>query len=175
MSGQPSYRERRAGPLRLIPMTLRLAAALVAAGLAVSACASKTDTAQPGAPGGDTSTSTQLPSPTATPTFGGDEGAQLVVPKPGTTKPRAIPWQRAKPGKDGRSVRIFFTSGVEPCHVLDHVKVNYLAERVMVTLYEGSDRRSMQQVCIELAAFKAVDVRLDEPIGQRSFGDGAPR
>jgi len=70
--------------------------------------------------------------------------------------------------------RIFFTSGVEPCYVLDHVKVNYLAERIMVTLYEGSRRGALTQGCIALAVFKAVDVRLDQPIGRRTFGDGAP-
>lgn len=158
-------------------------ALLALAALMMPACAEKADVASPGTPAtgggttgdpGDGVTSTMAPSPTATPSFGGDQGSQLVVPKPGTTKPRPRPWQDVKPGADGRSVRIYFTSGVEPCSVLDHVKVTYLAERIILTLYEGSDSRAKTQICPDLGVFKAVDVRLDEPIGGRTFGDGSP-
>jgi hypothetical protein len=156
-------------------MTRRLAALAITTGLALAGCAGPADEAGPRqTPTEDTATSTTVPSPTATPSFGRDENAKVVTPEPGTIKPRAIPWQRAKPGADGRSVRIFFTSGIEPCHVLDHVKVNYLAERIMVTLYEGTDPASLNQSCIGIAVFKAVDVRLDQPMGKRTFGDGAP-
>ena len=153
---------------------MRLHVAALAASLALTGCGEPSpDSTAPTSPD-DGVTSTVLPSPTATPSWGSDESAKLVTPQPGTIKPRAIAWQRAKPGADGRSVRIFFTSGVEPCYVLDHVKVNYLAERIMVTLYEGSQRGALTQGCIALAVFKAVDVRLDQPIGKRTFGDGAP-
>ena len=161
----------------------RVITLLLAAGLGVAACGQQPpDTITPAGPGspGDAATSTTLPSttmpsPTGTPTFGGDAGSRLVTPKPGTVQTRPIPWQDSKPRPDGRSVRIYYTSGVEPCHVLDHVKVTYLAERVLVTLYEGSDASSKRQICIELAEFKMVDVQLDQPIGNRTVGDGAPR
>jgi hypothetical protein len=157
-------------------MTHRLAALVIAAGLALTACGERADVASPGrTTPDDTATSTTAPGPSVPPDWYGDEKAQVVVPKPGTVKPRPIPWQRAKAGADGRSVRIFFTSGVEPCHVLDSVTVHYLAERIMVTLYEGSDKAAVNQACIGLAVFKAVDVRLDQPLGKRTFGDGAPK
>jgi hypothetical protein len=163
---------RQTPPLRQTGMRLRVAA--LAASLALTGCGEPSaDSAAPTRPA-DGATSTVLPSPTAVPSWGSDESAKLVTPAPGTIKPRAIAWQRAKPGADGRSVRIFFTSGVEPCNVLDHVKVNYLAERIMVTLYEGSGPGALTQGCVALAVFKAVDVRLDQPIGKRTFGDGAP-
>jgi hypothetical protein len=162
-------------------MTLRRTALalLVSLALGVAACGQQADTVRPGSPGttkpGDTATSTTLPSPTGTPTFGGDAGSLLVTPQPGTIKPHPIPWQDSKPGADGRRVRIYFTSGVAPCSVLDHVKVSYLDDRVIVTLYEGSDARAKTQMCIDLAQYKMVDVRLDQPLGKREVGDGAPR
>jgi len=36
-------------------------------------------------------------------------------------------------------VAIDFTSGVEPCDVLDHVDVAYGADAVTITLFEGHD------------------------------------
>ena len=155
-------------------------ALLAAAGLALAGCAGDPDSAAPAGPGanpadpGDGVTSTTLPSPTATPRFGGDENAQLVTAKPGTINPHPISWQRAKPSPDGRSVRIFFVSGVEPCYVLDHVKVSYL-NQVVITLYEGSRHTAKRQACIDIGVFKAVDVPLDQALGARKVVDGAPR
>jgi|SRR5215207_6212426 len=179
-----------AAPPRQISMTPRrtVFAVLAAAGLALAGCAGDPDSAAPAAPAanptptkpanpaepGDGVTSTTFPSPTATPSFGGDENAQLVTAKPGTINPRPVSWQRAKPSPDGRSVRIFFVSGVEPCYVLDHVKVSYL-DQVVITLYEGSRHTAKRQVCIDIGVFKAVDVPLDQPLGARTVVDGAPR
>jgi hypothetical protein len=177
---------------------------LLATALALPACgASGTDTASPGkpaspgrespsgpassgpasstpappgtsAPGSPDDAVSSGPLPGGTPPSPG-QNAKLVTPKPGATiGPKARRWDRAVPAKDGRSVRIYYTSGVEPCHVLDRVEVKY-TDRVIVTLFEGTDRRALKAVCIDLAVFNAVDVRLDQPIGARTVVDGAPR
>ncbi len=155
-------------------------ALLAALALALAACGGEPDTISPASSGNtgspaDSAASTTMPSPTGTPTYGGDAGSKLVTPKPGTIKPHPLMWQSVKPAADGRTIRVYFTSGVEPCSVLDHVKVTYLAERVLITLYEGAAPGSMNQQCIALAQFKMVDVRLDQPLGKRTVGDGAPR
>ncbi len=155
-------------------MTRQLAALVLAAALLAACGEPAADSASPGSPDEPTSTTAPTTPPSPAPSTSPSDNVQVVTPKPGTIKPRAIAWQEAKAGPDGRSVRIFFTSGVEPCHVLDHVKVNYLAERIIVTIYEGTGRDSLNQACIEIAVFKAVDVRLDQPVGKRTFGDGAP-
>jgi hypothetical protein len=145
---------------------------VLAAGLALPACGTSAAGGQQASPDKPVSSSPQPGG--ATPAPGGDQGAKVVKPRSGMAKVHPIRWERAEPAKDGRSVRIFFTSGVEPCNVLDHVDVAY-TDRVVVTLHEGSDAHSPNQVCIEIALTKAVDVPLDQPLGQRTVVDGAPR
>lgn len=86
---------------------------------------------------------------------------------------RPIPWQKIKVGDDDRSLTVHFTSGVEPCYVLDHVDVDFQDEEVVVTLYEGHDPSDEDTACIELAEFKVTKVELDEPLGGRKLVDGA--
>lgn len=99
-------------------------------------------------------------------------GPQLVSPQPDTINVRPIPWREAKI-LDSRTVRVSFTSGVEPCYVLDHVTVDYGADQVAVTLYEGSDPAAQGQACVMIAVQKAVDVTLAEPLRHRTIVDGA--
>jgi hypothetical protein len=103
----------------------------------------------------------------------GDGGSPLpVAPQPGMAGVRAIPWDRHEV-VDDRTVRIFFTSGVEPCYVLDRVDVAYQPTEVRITLFEGSDPRAAGQACIELAVGKVVAVALDQPLAGRAVIDGA--
>jgi hypothetical protein len=101
------------------------------------------------------------------------DGAQLVEPRPGMAGVRPHPFDHAVVADDGRSVTVFFWSGVEPCYVLDHVEVAYDAERVTITLFEGHDAAEPGTACIELALLKKVVVPLDEPLGGREIVDGA--
>jgi len=102
-----------------------------------------------------------------------DDGAQLVEPTPGMTGVRPHGFDHEVVGKDGTTVTIFFWSGVEPCYVLDHVDVEYGAQTVTITLYEGHDASAGDVACIEIAMLKKVEVRLDEPVGDREIADGA--
>ena len=103
------------------------------------------------------------PSPSASP----------VTPKGGTIKPRKIPWTSAEPVGDGRTLRVVWTSGVEPCATLDRVEVDEGRDQVTVTLYEGPSRASPDAVCIEIAINKVTEVRLKRPLGDRRIVDGA--
>jgi hypothetical protein len=97
---------------------------------------------------------------------------QIVEPRPGMDDVRARPFDTATVGDDGRTVTIDFVSGIEPCSVLDHVKVQYGSKTVTITLFEGSDPSAGDVACIEIGVFKRVVVTLDEPLGDRTITDG---
>jgi hypothetical protein len=101
------------------------------------------------------------------------DGAQLVEPTPGMAGVRPHAFDHAVVGDDGRTLTVFFWSGVEPCYVLDHVDVAYGAKAVTITLYEGHDPDAGDVACIEIALLKKVVVPLGEPVGDREILDGA--
>lgn len=110
------------------------------------------------------------PSPDAPPS--GQPEARPVTARPGMQDVRPVTWRRAEVTGE-RTVRIFYESGVEPCSVLDRVEVQERLNQIVVTLYEGSDPASKNQICIMIAQSKAVDVALGEPVGGRALVDGA--
>ena len=81
-------------------------------------------------------------------------------------------FDKAVVGKDGKTLTIFFWSGVEPCYVLDHVDVDEGRDAVTVTLFQGHDANADDVACIDIALLKKVVVQLDEPVGDRSIVDG---
>ncbi|MGP3921124.1 hypothetical protein [Nonomuraea sp. 10N515B] len=89
--------------------------------------------------------------------------------------PSPIAWTSANPVSDGRGLHITWTSGVAPCIVLDRVDVDYTADTVEVTLYEGADPNVRNPVCIQIAVQKQTIVKLQEPLAGRDVVDGAPR
>ena len=97
-----------------------------------------------------------------------------VHPKPGQENVRPIGWDKSKVAGDGRSVDIIFWSGVEPCYVLDSVEVEYRAEKVVITLFQGSTPSEEEIACIDIAVQKVTTVDLDEPLDGRKIVDGAP-
>ncbi|WP_433371283.1 hypothetical protein [Streptosporangium sp. CA-115845] len=102
------------------------------------------------------------------------------VPKPTrpeghTDNPRKVRWLTAKPSKDGRSLRIVWWSGVEPCTVLDRVTVRETSKRVTVTLWEGPSSKAQNVACIEIAIQKVTTVKLRKPLDGRKVVDGAKR
>lgn len=98
---------------------------------------------------------------------------EIVKPRPGMANVSAISWDRAQV-RSSRLVRIHFTTGVEPCYVLDHVQVDYRKKAVLVTLFQGSDPQHPDAICDLSARLVAVDVKLSQPLRGRAIIDGAP-
>ncbi|HUR75419.1 MAG TPA: hypothetical protein VMZ00_14155 [Sporichthya sp.] len=98
---------------------------------------------------------------------------ELVKPRSGMTHVRPVTWNSAEV-VGARTVRITFYGGVEPCDVLDSVKVKYGKEAVTVSLFSGSDPAKPDAVCIQIAKLKVVEVTLTEDLGGRKIKDGAP-
>ncbi|MEU4533687.1 hypothetical protein AB0G15_02355 [Streptosporangium sp. NPDC023825] len=94
-------------------------------------------------------------------------------PEGHTDNPRKVRWLKAKPSKDGRSLRVTWWSGVEPCNVLDRVTVRETSKRVTVTLWEGPSSKAQNVACIEIAIQKVTTVKLKKPLGARKVVDGA--
>lgn len=100
-------------------------------------------------------------------------GAQKVEPTPGMSDVYPRAFDKAVVGDDGRTLTIFFWSGVEPCYVLDHINVDNGPGAITITLFEGHDASAGDVACIEIALLKKVVVQLDEPVGDRRIVDGA--
>lgn len=88
--------------------------------------------------------------------------AALVIPKPGQLNPRPLPAAKLEATVDGRRVLVKATwwSGVEPCNVLDSVRVERSGTDIAITLIEGTSDPGA--ACIELAQEKATIVDLGE-------------
>jgi len=87
---------------------------------------------------------------------------KLVVPRPGQLNPHPLPTAQLEATVDGRRVLVKATwwSGVEPCYVLDSVKVERSGNDIAITLIEGtSDPNAM---CIEIAMQKSTIIDLGE-------------
>ncbi len=142
-----------------------VAPALLALGSLLSACGRTAETMTSGEPGPEVPVS-------ATPGEG-PNGAKPppVKPRPGQADVRPIAWQSARP-KGPRKVLVRFTSGVEPCHVLDHVDVRYGKTKIEITLFEGHEPGSEDVACIEIAEDKRTVVALDQAVGGRKLVDG---
>jgi hypothetical protein len=160
--------------------TTYLLSLLVVPVLILGACGATQQDTRAGAPGDDAkspvsdpnSPVSSTPDPNAT-LPQGEGRAQRVKPRPGMADLRPVAWEKARQTPSGRSLRVAYWSGVEPCNVLDHVDVEYTATKIVVTLFEGHDPEAGDVACIELALLKAVVVKLDEAVDGRKIVDGA--
>ncbi|MGQ0464060.1 MAG: hypothetical protein ACT4QG_01950 [Sporichthyaceae bacterium] len=99
-------------------------------------------------------------------------GAVEVHPEPGAIDTRALAWDRVE--KVGpRTVRVFYSSAMAPCAVLDRVKVGYAKDRITVTLVVGRDPAAAGRPCAAALRPVYVDVTLAQPIADRRIVDGA--
>ena len=89
---------------------------------------------------------------------------RIVVPKPGQLDVRPIPAQTLSAATAGRHVTltIDYTSGVEPCNILDSivVAVGADAKTFAITLREGHGPQDV--VCIEIAESRRAIVDLGD-------------
>jgi hypothetical protein len=94
-------------------------------------------------------------------------GAKLVVPRPGMLDVHPVPWAYL----EQRSA--YYYAGVEPCVVLDSVKVDYRKDTIAISLFTGSDPEQQGRMCMALARATAVDVTLADPPAGRAYIDGS--
>ena len=93
----------------------------------------------------------------------GNPGGDFTVPAPGTTvNPRDVAIQLLEVRVDGRAVSVIahWTSGVEPCYVLDTVSAKKDGNEFTVSLTEGSG--DADAMCIEIAQEKRTLIDLGE-------------
>ncbi len=137
----------------------------------------------PGDPGGGDGTSGNPGTGVGVPgNGGGDPGIgqpTLVVARPGQQGLHPVGALLLEPSVDGRRVlvKVSWYSGVEPCYVLDSVKIDQGGNEFVLTIFEGSS--DLNAVCIELAMLKATIVDLGEVEPgeytiRASDGDAAP-
>lgn len=88
--------------------------------------------------------------------------AKLVIPRAGQLNLHPVGAVRLEPAVDGRRVlvRVTWWSGVEPCNILDSVKVDRDGMAITIQLIEGTG--DANAICIEIAEQKATIVDLDE-------------
>lgn len=141
----------------------------VVAALLLAACAGRSEERRPaaGQPDPESPVTGTVPS-MATP--GPEQTPLLVTPRPGLVDVRPIPWDKVEI-LDERTIEVRFWGGVEECYGVDRVDVEYGANEVAVTVYQG--RVPTAEVCIEIAVLTAVRVNLDEPLAGRQIVEGA--
>jgi hypothetical protein len=163
---------------------LLVATLLVTVGLAAcSAAAPPAASPTPGAPA--SSPPTAVASPSLEPGGGGSSGnagsgigidlplaptpvdpgagqPTLVVPKPGQADIHPVAPTALQASVDGRHVlvKVTYYSGVEPCSVLDSVKVERSGTDIAITPFEGTGDGDV--MCIEIAVLKATIVDLGD-------------
>ena len=161
---------------RPLILTALLAVLLVAACSSAGAsappgspAASSPAASAPSAPGSDTGAGqsdgpdTGVTSPTDPgPVDPGAGQPALVLPRPGQLEPHPVGAALLEPDVDGRHVivKVTWWSGVEPCNVLDSVKIDRTGSTINLTLIEGSS--DLNAMCIELAEQKSTIVDLGE-------------
>ena len=103
---------------------------------------------------------------------GTTDTAEVVKPRPGMDNTHTVTIDKTEVRGD-KTIRVYFYGGVEPCSVLDSVQVDETKTTITITLRSGSDPAQPDAMCIQIAKYKAVDVTLDEPVGDRKIVDGS--
>jgi hypothetical protein len=125
----------------------------IAVAVLLSACASagsspaRSDEAQP----------SEAPAASEPPGIGQPEpgGVELVEPQPGQQNVHPVALERMDATASGRvvSVDAYWTSGVDPCYVLDRVEVHLNDDQTVdVTIHEGTS--DPDAICVMMAVAK---------------------
>ena len=149
-------------PARARPVH-RARAALMAAGLlalTTGAVLAQGGSTSPGDPG------TGIPvSPSADGLTPFHDDATPAVPMPGgIAEPVPTGWDHVTIWPDGRTLTVYFWSGVEACYGLDRVELVDVGDTLSIRLYTGFRVDAANKRCIELAQLYSIDLTLEEPI-----------
>jgi hypothetical protein len=151
-----------------IPTALRTTIIVVATVLVLAACGTAGSTGSAPSDPGTIDPETPIGSGVepGEPGLGGGgnpgAGAEPTVPQPGQLDVHPVPAESLEAAVDGRrvTVRISWTSGVEPCNVLDSIGVDRSGTAFAITLREGHGPGD--NICIEIAKFKFTLLDLGE-------------
>lgn len=93
---------------------------------------------------------------------GGIGGGKMVVPKPGQLDVRDVPADELAARVDGSTIIVTasWTSGVEPCNVLDHVVVTKGEGSYAITLREGHGPEDV--ACIAIAELHTTEIPIPD-------------
>ncbi len=106
----------------------------------------------------------------------GPGGGKLVVPRPGQLDVHPVAADRLAARVDGHTIIVTatWTSGVEPCYVLDTILVEKGVDTYTITLREGHGPGDV--VCIEIAEQHRTEFEIpDVPSGTWTIQDAAGR
>ncbi len=126
--------------------------------LVLAASAASAQGASPAASGGP---DTPVSSGPMEPGVVGD-GAAIAVPQDGLTDIRTQGWDHIDVAPDGRTLTVYFYSGVDTCYGLAGVDVTTVDGVVTVALQVGT--QPGVEVCIEIAQLYKTIVVLDSPV-----------
>jgi hypothetical protein len=150
-------------------MTHAFRPGLVFAALAllVAACASSGAASAPG----EQPAASEQPAPSAAPVEPGEpgigqpgDGPELVSPQPGQQNVHPVAIEQMETTASGTvvSVDATWTSGVDPCYVLDHVEAKINDDQTVdVTLFEGTS--DPDAICVMMAVTKHTVFSFDVP------------
>ena len=152
----PSRRHSR------MTLALRPAFVLVALALLLTACASAGSSAAPS----EQPAASEAPIVSDDPGVGepAPGGAELVEPQPGQQNVHPVTIERMDATASGTMVSVdaYWTSGVDPCYVLDHVEVAVNDDQTVdVTLFEGTS--DPDAICVMMAVSKHTVFSFDVP------------
>ncbi len=106
----------------------------------------------------------------------GQGGGKLVVPRPGQLDVHPVAADSLAARVDGRTIIVTatWTSGVEPCYVLDTILVEKGADTYTITLREGHGPGDV--MCIEIAEQHRTEFEIpDVPSGTWTIQDAGGR
>jgi hypothetical protein len=156
--------------------TFRSALVIVTLGLALAACSAGGASSAPSEPAVG-----EPPAASGDPGIGQPEpgGVELVEPQPGQQNAHPVPLERMDVTASGRTVSVdaYWTSGVDPCYVLDRIEVDITGARTVdVTVVEGTS--DPDAICVMMAVAKHTVFSFEVPEAGtwtiRDSQDGAP-
>ena len=165
VAGEPRHRARRLPAMQASPRSPRFGAGLVLMILLLAACSAAAAPSS-SAPPPDTSPDAPVSAPPSDGSGGGTDpggigdGGALVVPKPGQLDVHDVAIDELQARVQGSSIFVTasWTSGVEPCNVLDQIVVTEGAGSYAITLREGHGAGDV--VCIEIAMTKRTEFEI---------------
>lgn len=84
---------------------------------------------------------------------------------------RAVSWEKVDVASDDRTLRFEYFGGAEGCTEIAGSEVDYGADEIVVTLFEGPVPDAGD--CPAIAQRRETEVTLDEPVEGREIVDGS--